>query len=109
MNFALENLVHRVLNEPVYTGDLEIPSGAAFRLILARIPKLFEAILVKEDKESLEDLSVAVIRLLVLANANMNPQAKFSQSPEYKQALVEYQKRASQGDTQEEGVHLVAR
>ena len=109
MSFNLDTLVNRVLREPVYSGDLDIPPGAAFRLILAKVPKLFEAILVKEDRESLEDVSVAIIRLLALADANLDPQAKFSQSPEYREALTLYQSRLAHGTSEEGVTHLVAR
>lgn len=109
MTSVLENLVTRVLTEPVYSGDIDIPPGAAFRHILAKVPKLFEAVFVKEDKEALENVSVAIIRLLFLTNTNFDPQAKFSQSPEYKEALDLYQARLASGKSEESVKEIVAR
>lgn len=106
VTFAI--LAERVLNVPVLPGDTEITSGAAVRLILARMPKLFDAVLVNENKEQLEGVAAEIIRLLAISVDNLDPGVRFSQSPEYKEAVQRYQSRLSSG-SQGGTVELIAR
>ena len=109
MDRALFILQERASREVICTGDATMSSGAAIRLIFARVPKLFDASLVKEDRHELENISSEIVRLLAIANANLNPGNRFSHSPEYKEALEAYTARVSGPQTAEQEILLHAR
>jgi hypothetical protein len=108
VSYSFSILADRALKEPVLNNDQALSAGAAVRLIFMRMPKLFDSVLVLENKQALENVSVELIRLLVLANQNLEPGVRFSQSPEYKEAFEKYQSRKS-GQDEGETVEIVIR
>lgn len=111
MDRALSTLTERASREVLFSNDTKVSTGAATRLIIARIPRLFDAVFVKDDRPALEDVSSELVRLLSIANENLTSKNKFSHSPEYQEALEKYNSRMAVGSdaNQEVEVTLVAR